>query len=97
MIDDLRTEIDEIDERLVELLNRRASTAMEIGQRKKIEGKDITDREREREVIEGVKKKNDGPFSDEQIERIYRTLISETKNIQTEVGANDSSDEAGSN
>jgi len=94
MIDDLRTEIDEIDERLVELLNRRASTAMEIGQRKKIEGKNITDRDREREVIRGVKRKNNGPFSDQQLERIYQRLITETKNIQTEVGADDSSDEA---
>lgn len=97
MIDDLRAEIDRIDEKLVELMNRRASTALEIGHYKREKGWDVTDGEREEAVLSQVKGLNEGPFSDEQIERVYRQLISETREIQVEVDANDSSDETGSN
>lgn len=97
MIDDLRAEIDRIDEKLVKLLNRRASTALEIGSFKKEKDLDVTDEEREETVLNQVKELNDGPFSDQQIERIFEQLISEAKTIQMEVDANDSSDEAGSN
>ncbi|MBS3736189.1 MAG: chorismate mutase [Candidatus Bipolaricaulota bacterium] len=101
MIDDLRAKIDEIDEKLVELMNRRASTALEIGQYKEKRSWRITDEEREEAVLNRVKGLNDGPFSDEQMERIYGQLISETKEIQkeikVEVDADDSSDEAGRN
>ncbi|MFW6005885.1 MAG: chorismate mutase [Candidatus Bipolaricaulota bacterium] len=101
MIDDLRAKIDEIDEKLVELMNRRASTALEIGQYKKKKNWGVTDEKREEAVLNRVNELNDGPFSDEQVERIYGQLISETKEIQkeikVEVDEDDSSDEAGSN
>lgn len=93
MIDDLRDEINKTDRKLVELLNRRAEIALEIGREKKKEGLEITDREREKAVLDRVKRLNQGPFSDAQLERVYRALISETKDIQTEVGSNDSRDE----
>ncbi|MBS3787222.1 chorismate mutase [Candidatus Bipolaricaulota bacterium] len=97
MIDDLRAEIDRIDEKLVELMNRRASTALDIGNYKRRKGWDVTDEEREEAVLNQVKGLNEGPLSDKQIERVYRQLISETKKVQLEVDADDSSDEAGSN
>ncbi|MCF7889709.1 chorismate mutase [Candidatus Bipolaricaulota bacterium] len=101
MIDDLRAEIDRIDEKLIELMNRRASTALDIGRYKKKKGWRVTDEEREETVLDQVKELNDGPFSDKQMERIYWQLISETKEIQkeiqVEVDTDDSSDEAGSN
>ena len=94
MIDDLREEIDRIDEKLVELMSRRASKGLKIGRYKKENSRDITDKEREQVVLNRVKKLNSGPFKDEQIERIYRQLISETKELEEEVDTDDSSDEA---
>ncbi len=97
MIDDLRAEIDRIDEKLVRLMNHRASTALDIGHYKRKNELDVTDKKREEAVLNQVKELNGGPFSDEQIERIYRQLISETKEVQVEVDADDSCDEARSN
>ncbi len=97
MIDDLRTEIDRIDSKLVKLVNSRASTALKIGSYKRKKDLDVTDEEREEAVLNQVKELNDGPFSDRQIERIFEQLISETRKIQMEVDSNDSSHEAGSN
>jgi len=97
MITELRDEIDEIDEKIVGLLNDRARTALKIGSYKRKKGLNVTDEKRERKVLDRVKASNDGPFSDEQLESIYRKLISETKKIQTEVDADDSRNETGSN
>mgnify|MGYP006291985273 FL=1 len=97
MIEDLRAEIDRIDEELVELLNRRATQAVEIGQYKRVKGIDVTDEDREEIVLERVIERNDGPFSDGQIYRIYRQIISETKELQKEVDSDDSGNEARSN
>jgi len=97
MIEDLRKKIDEVDEELVDLMNRRAEIALEIAEEKARENMEITDREREEEVMERIRRANDGPFSDVQLERVYRALISESKEIQTEVDANDSRNEARSN
>ncbi|MFB6291161.1 MAG: chorismate mutase [Candidatus Bipolaricaulia bacterium] len=97
MIDNLRTEIDRIDEKLVKLLNRRASKALEIGQHKRKKGWDVTDKEREEDVLNHVRAINSGPLTEDQLERIYQKLISETKEIQMEVDTNDSRNEARSN
>ena len=93
MIEELRAEIDEIDERIVELVSRRARTAIEIGRHKKSEGMGVRDRDREEIVLSRVKGLNSGPFSDEQIDRIYRKVISETRSIQMEDDQDDSRNE----
>jgi len=97
MIDDLRDEIDRIDEKIIRLISRRADQAMKIGRHKIKEGLDITDRDREKVVLNRVKELNEGPFEDEQVERIYGRIISETKELQVEVDADDCSNEARSN
>ena len=97
MIEELRSEIDEIDEKIVELLNRRARSALKIGRLKNEKDRDVTDRQREANVLAQIKRWNAGPFADDQLARIYRRIISESKDIQLEVDADDSRDEAGGN
>lgn len=97
MIEELREKIDRVDEELVELLNRRAEIATEIGREKRRLDRQVSDATREEEVIEHVKRTSHGPFSDAQLERVYRALISETKEVQKEVDKDDSGNEAGSN
>ena len=50
-IDELRRRIDQLDERLVELLNERASCALEIGRLKQTLGLEVYQPEREAEVL----------------------------------------------
>ncbi|MFP3952715.1 MAG: chorismate mutase [Candidatus Acetothermia bacterium] len=82
MIDELRNQIDEIDRDLVRLLNDRGKVAAQIGEEKRKTGREITDTQREEEVLSRVKEANYGPFSDPQIVEIYRKIILETKNLE---------------
>ena len=50
-IDDLRRDIDGIDDKLLELFERRMAAAKEIGQYKRENGLPIKDRERESKII----------------------------------------------
>ncbi len=74
----LRREIDELDAQLVELLNRRARLALDIGEVKK----QVNDTlplhrpEREARVLERVKSLNTGPLSDDEIGRLVREVMS---------------------
>jgi len=85
MINEIRQKIDKVDQKIVELLNKRAGLARRIGEEKERRGLTITDKKREEEVIAGLKEANDGPFTDRQLVRIYREIISETKNLEEEV------------
>jgi len=75
-IDDIRKEIDRIDKALVELINKRAECALEIGKLKKTSDESVFAPEREQQVLARVLKKNTGPLSDKTIEAIYREIIS---------------------
>ena len=72
----LRAEIDELDRRIVELLNQRAQLVRAIGHEKAAMGRRaIRDREREREVLLRVSIHNEGPTPQADLLAIYRRLI----------------------
>jgi chorismate mutase / prephenate dehydratase len=75
-LDDLRKRIDEIDQRLVRLLNERSSLVVEVGQHKRDRGIPIYAPHRESEVLENVLRANAGPLSNRSVEGIYRELMS---------------------
>ncbi len=78
-LDDLRRRIDDLDERLVEVLNERARVVVEIGKAKRTGGTPIYAPHREREVLERAIKASEaagGPLSARTIEAIYRELMS---------------------
>jgi chorismate mutase/prephenate dehydratase len=75
-IDDIRGEIDAIDQRLVELLNDRASLAQEIGKVKGKDGAPFFTPEREREIFEKLAAANPGPLDRDQLGGIFREIIS---------------------
>lgn len=76
----LRTQIDKIDEQLVQLLNDRARTALRIGILK--HGEAIYRPRREAEVLKHVVKASGGPLSDEALKRIFETIILICRTIQ---------------
>lgn len=70
-----RKEINLLDLKLLTLLNQRLRMALEIGKIKKGMGKKIDDPRREKEVLERLKLKNKGPLKDEDLKKIFTTIM----------------------
>ena len=61
--EDWRRKIDEIDRRLVELLNERSRCVVEIGRIKQASGEALYQPDREKQVLDGVASANPGPLA----------------------------------
>ena len=81
-IEDWRTRIDEIDRKLVELLNERSRCAIEIGKIKSKLHMGVFDPEREREVVRHVQRENRGPLDADGIRRIFERIIDECRHSE---------------
>ena len=77
-----RRSIDLIDQKLLMLLNQRLRVAVEIGKIKKGIGKKIYDPAREREVLEGLRRKNEGPLREEDLNKIFVTIMKACRKSQ---------------
>ena len=83
-IEDWRKKIDELDRRLVALLNERARAAVEIGKLKRDTSIPIYEPDRERMVFENVQQANPGPLPGRDLVSIYERIIDVMRNIQKE-------------
>ncbi len=81
-IDDWRIRIDELNEELIALLNKRATFATEIGKIKKELGLPVLDQAREDAVLEKVGAMTKGPLSSDSIKEIFRTIMAETRKVE---------------
>ena len=81
-IADWRNCIDEIDTRLLELLNERARCACRIGKIKARKAMKIHNPAREREIIARLKELNKGPLTDTAVQTIFRQIIEECRSIE---------------
>jgi chorismate mutase len=81
-IADWRKKIDEIDQRLVELLSERARAAVEIGRLKRDTSLPIYEPERERVVFANVQEINKGPLPGRDLVRIFERIMDVMRNIQ---------------
>lgn len=73
----LRKRIDELDRRIVDLLNERAAVVVEIGHVKKRDGSaPIYAPDREKQVLQQVRAYNQGPLPDTCLTAIWRELMS---------------------
>jgi len=70
-----RKEIDLIDQKLLILLNQRLRIALEIRKIKKGIGKKIYDPKREKEVLERLRRKNKGLLKEEDLKKIFATIM----------------------
>jgi chorismate mutase/prephenate dehydratase len=75
-LEELRKRIDELDEKIVELLNERARIVVEIGKLKDKIGKPIYAPDREKEIFARIAKLNKGPLPDKCLVAIWRELMS---------------------
>ena len=70
---------------IIELLNKRAAYAVEIGKIKKQEGLPVFDASREQEILNRVAEKTraqNGPLSPESMQRIFQTIMTETRQVE---------------
>jgi len=84
-IDELRHRIDVIDDQLVRLLNVRVACALEIGRLKHDAGLPIFQPEREKQVLEQVRKSAadlSGPLEAEAVVRIFERVIDEARRAE---------------
>ena len=83
-IGDWRQKIDELDRRLVGLLNERARAAREIGRLKRETSMQIYEPDRERVVLSQVQEVNGGPLEHRHLMQIYERILDVMRNIQKE-------------
>jgi len=76
---DWRRRIDEIDKKLVELLNERSRCALEIGKLKQEANIPLYQPEREIEVLANAESNNTGPLADAAIRRLFERIIDEAR------------------
>lgn len=81
-IADWRKKIDEIDLRLVDLLNQRAQAAQEIGKLKRNTKMPIYEPDREKKIFGNVLQANHGPLPDSELQHVYERIIDVMRNIQ---------------
>ncbi len=77
-----RQQIDQIDERLLEMLNERAAVVLQIGREKRAHGAPLHDPEREAQILQKLCARNRGPFSDQAICRIFAQILEESRRLQ---------------
>ncbi|MEY5020124.1 MAG: prephenate dehydratase [Verrucomicrobiota bacterium] len=75
-LDDIRRQIDAIDQELLDLLNRRADLVHEVGVVKKRDGLQIYAPEREESLLRRLIAMNQGRLSESSIRAIYREIMS---------------------
>ena len=81
-IDGWRREIDKLDKELLELLNQRARLAIKVGALKQAAGLPLCDPERERFVLERLRRSNAGPLDDEAVAELFGQIIRESRRAQ---------------
>jgi chorismate mutase-like protein len=84
-VEDWRRKIDEIDRRLVELLNERSRCVVEIGRIKQASGDALYQPEREKQVLDGVALANPGPLPDAAIRRLFERILDEARSVERAV------------
>ena len=82
-LDDLRNDLDRVDEVLVRLLNERARVACEIGRMKKELGIEVYQPEREKQVLAHVRGiAAEGPLGADAIARLFERIIDEARGLE---------------
>jgi chorismate mutase len=81
-IADWRLKIDELDRKLVALINERARCAEEIGKLKRNSSIPIYEPDRERIIFDNIARQNQGPLTQVQLRQIYERLVDVMRQIQ---------------
>lgn len=81
-ISDWRQKIDELDEQIVALINKRAEAAKAIGELKRVSQLPVYEPGREQTVFNHVKAANKGPLADAELLDVYERIIDVMRTLQ---------------
>jgi chorismate mutase len=81
-LDEFRILIDDVDRRIVKLLNERTLVVEEIGRVKREADLPIYEPKREDDVFANVAGCNHGPLTKEALRRVFERIIDEMRSIQ---------------
>jgi len=81
-LETLRRAIDEIDSRLLALIEERVRLVLRVGDFKREHGLAIYDPERERKLIERLTAEANPPLEEGTIRRIFERLIDESRRLE---------------
>jgi len=82
LLDEFRVRIDDLDRKLVELLNERTRVVENIGRVKREAQLPIYEPKREEQVYANISRSNPGPLEAAAVRRIFERIIDEMRQIQ---------------
>ncbi len=81
-LNQLRDELDSINQDLLNILSKRASIVQEIADIKKKQGTTKFDPEREKQMLDKLVAQNEGPFEDEAIRHLFKQIFQASLQLQ---------------
>ena len=81
-LDELRVEIDRIDDTLLELYNKRMEYVHQVGELKNTTGAPIYRPEREQSILNRLKANNSGKLTDEAIDALFLEMFAVARNLE---------------
>ncbi|ADH98785.1 bifunctional 3-deoxy-7-phosphoheptulonate synthase/chorismate mutase [Salisediminibacterium selenitireducens] len=81
-LEELRGQLDEVNEKLVEMMNERARLAQEIGRVKSSQGMNRFDPVRERKMLDMIQEKNEGPFETATLQHLFKQIFKASLELQ---------------
>jgi chorismate mutase-like protein len=81
-LEEFRVLVDDVDRRIVALLNERTRVVQDIGRVKRQTQMPIYEPKREDQVFANISASNSGPLTEEAVRRIFERIIDEMRMIQ---------------
>lgn len=81
-LEQLRKEVEEVNLKLLELINKRGELVQEIGKLKEAQGVSRYDPVREREMLNAIIEHHDGPFETSTIEHLFKEIFKAALELQ---------------
>lgn len=79
---ELRTAIDDLDRRILDLVTKRAELAKSVGEAKAVGQRGVLDAAREKQILTAIRKANRGPLRDQAVVAIFGEIISGCRAVQ---------------
>jgi chorismate mutase-like protein len=93
-LDELRQDIDRVDEVIVRLLNERARVVCEIGRLKKQQAVPIYQPDREKHVLAHIRGiAVEGPLGPDAIARLFERIIDEARTLERRIAQDETGDQ----
>ena len=85
-INELRSQVDQVDRELIRILNERARIVQEIVAIKAEAGKPLFDPKREEEIFRKVAEENEGPIYDSSMREIFELILHRIRDLEVQRG-----------